>query len=476
MSEKPARSGGSPPGEGGPSAEPGQGRKILVIGHDEMTEVTERALDTAGAKVTYLRDPHDRAIRRALGGEVDAVVVISNDDHVSLRLALVVENVRSGTPLVVTVFDSDVAAQLQGAVRNVRVMSMADMVVPSLAGPCLDDRLLSVSRRDGRFSGVRNGEHGPELVAIEPYAPSRRHRLLTNLGSALNPFELSARILMAGLLGFLFILLLDATVLALALDEPLVDAFYSATKTIVTVGPNPLIDDGPGWLKVFSALAMLAALGFTAIFTAGAVNRLLDRRLAAIAGPRAIPRKDHVVVVGLGQVGLRLCLLLRELGVPVLAVERDPENHNVNRAKQYGIPVVLGRGGSRFLLGRLRLGRARALAAVTSDEVENISIVVAALGARDDLRTLLRAGRGDVVNETSSLFKIGVVRDVYRIGGTLLAAAALGSPVTEAFLREETVFLIGPDGRVEPFQSEVEAAHDGEEAHGAKAAQAATGS
>ncbi|MBA2420969.1 MAG: hypothetical protein H0V57_07550 [Thermoleophilaceae bacterium] len=43
---------------------------------------------------------------------------------------------------------------------------------------------------------------------------------------------------------------------------------------------------------------------------------------------------------------------------------------------------------------------------MTSDEVENISIVVAALGTRDDLHTLLRAGRGDVVNETSSLFKI----------------------------------------------------------------------
>jgi len=120
---------------------------------------------------------------------------------------------------------------------------------------------------------------------------------------------------------------------------------------------------------------------------------------------------------------------------------------------------VLGRGGSRFLLRRLCLHRARALAAVTSDEVENISIVVAALGMRDDLRTLLRAGRGDVVNETSSLFKIGIVRDVNRIGGTLLAAAALGSPVTEAFLHEQTVYLIGPDGRIEPFDSDVEAAH-----------------
>ena len=281
---------------------------------------------------------------------------------------------------------------------------------------------------------------------------------MTNLGSILNPFELSARILMAGLLGFLFILLLETSVLAATLDQPVVDAFYAATKTIVTVGPNPLVDDGATWLKVFSALAMLAALGFTALFTAGVVARLRDMRLTAIVGRRVLPRRDHVVVVGLGQVGLRLSLLLRELGVPVLVVEGDPESLYIKRAKDYGIPIVLGRGGSRFVLRRLRLGRARALAAVTSDEVENISIAVAAHGMRDDLRTLLRAGRGDVINETSSLFKIGLVRDVYRIGGTLLAAAALGSPVTEAFLHEQTVYLIGPDGRIEPFDSDVEAA------------------
>ena len=449
---------GSPP-------KPAQGRNILVIGYDEMTEVTERALKAAGAKVRYLRDPHDRAIRQALEGEIDSVVIISNDDHVSLRLALVVENVRPGVPLVVTIFGGIVASQLRRAVRNARVLSMADIVVPSLAGPCFDDRLLSVSRQEGGFAGVRAGPDGPELVPLEPYEPSRVQRLLTQLGSMLNPFELSARILMAGLLGLLFILVLDTTVLAITLDESLLDAFYSATKTIVTVGPNPLIDDGPGWLKVFSALAMLAALGFTAIFTAGLVNRLIERRLTAILGPRAIPRSDHVVVVGLGQVGLRLSLLLRELGVPVLAVESDPENYHIKRAKDYGIPIVLGRGGSRFLLRRLCLHRARALAAVTSDEVENISIVVAALGMRDDLRTLLRAGRGDVVNETSSLFKIGIVRDVNRIGGTLLAAAALGSPVTEAFLWEQTVYLIGPDGQIEPFDSDVETTHSSEAAH-----------
>ena len=62
------------------------------------------------------------------------------------------------------------------------------------------------------------------------------------------------------------------------------------------------------------------------------------------------------------------------------------------------------------------------------------------------------------VNETRSLFRIGVVRDVYRIGGTLLAAAALGSNATDAFLHEQTVYLIMPDGSFEPFEADVAAA------------------
>lgn len=260
--------------------------------------------------------------------------------------------------------------------------------------------------------------------------------MLATLASLIRPFEPSARILTIGAFGFLLILVVDtvATILVLGLSP--VDAFYAVTKVIVTVGPNLMIEESSAWFKVFSAVCMLAALAFTALFAAGVIDRLLGRRLTTVVGSGMVPRKDHVVVVGLGEVGLRLCLLLREFGVPVIAVEEDADRYNVARAKNYGLPVVIGRGGSHFLLKRLSLPWARALAAVTSHEVENISIAVAALGMHEDIRTVLRAGRGEVTNETRSLFSVGVVRDVYRIGGTMLAAAALGSAGVEAFLHE----------------------------------------
>ncbi len=428
---------------------------ILLIGQGALASSTQRALEAAGASVERLLEPRDEDIREALKEEVSSVVIVSRDDHVSLRLALVVENVCPGVPLIATVHGRILAAQLERVIENGRVLSRADIVAPALAAACFEEGLLLVQRGEDGYYGVRADEEGkPRLIRVEPVRQGFTERLMANVMSIVRPFEPSARILLAGLFGFLFVLLVDTVATALVLNTSPVEAFYAATKIIVTVGPNPDVDTGPGWFKVFSSVAMVAALAFTAIFTAGVVDRLLDRRLTAMLGARSVPRKAHVVVVGLGNVGLRLCMVLRELGVRVLAVEGHADNYNVARAKAYEIPVVIGQGGSHFMLQRLSLSRARALAAVTSDEVENISIVGAALGIREDLHTVIRAGRGEVNNETQSLFKLGTVRDVNRIGGTFLAAAALGSDAAQAFLYEQTIYLVSSDGEIEPFHDE----------------------
>jgi len=426
-------------------------QNVLLIGDDELTAVTARALREAGAIVRNLRDPTDPAIRTALGHQVDTVVVISRDDHVSLRSALVVEGVKPGVPLVVTVFDRDVARKLEATVRNVRVVSMSQIVASTIAAPCLDESLLSLHRNEDGYSAVRAGPDGPVICPLELEPPGIGARMRAQIGSTLRPYELSAKILVGGLIGFHLVLLLDILMTMAVVHESLPQAIYSATKAIVTVGPNKHVDEGPQWFQVFTSGVMLTGLAFTAIFTAGVINRLIGPRLVAVCGRRAFPRNGHVVVVGLGQVGLRLCLLLRELRQPVIAIESNPDADYVLRAKDYGIPVVIGPGGSRFVLKRVALERARALAAVTSDEVANIAIVVGAHGCCLDLRTVLRAGRGEMMNETRALLKLGVVRDVYRIGGTLLAAVALGSDATEAFLHEHVVYLVTREGEITPF-------------------------
>jgi hypothetical protein len=429
--------------------------RVLLIGMGSLADATSRALEAGGCTLRRLADPTDAEIREELDETIDEVVVVSRYDHVSLRLALVVEHLRPGIPSLVTVFDRDVATRLHDAADNVRVLSMADLVAPAFAAPCVDPELLCLVRVGNELRAVKAVGGVPQVVSFESGAPGPWRRFLAALRNVVQPFDVSARILVVGLLGFFAVLVLDTIVTMLAGGLSFVDAIYTVAKVTVTVGPSEAADRGADWFKIFSAASILVTLGFVAVLTAGLVNRLLDPRLTGIVGSSAVPHRDQVVVVGLGQVGLRLCMLLRELGIPVVSVEQNPGAKNVARGKDLRLPVVIGSGGGQRLLRRLSIDRARALAAVTSDEVENIAIAVAARGVREDLTIALRAGDGEATSETRSLFGIGVIRDVYRIAGGALAASAMGHELLSAFIYKDGLYLVGPSGSIEPFADTV---------------------
>ena len=420
---------------------------ILLIGAGDLAEETRRALDAAGAEVYRLKTPEEREVRHALEDDgLDRVVVVARDDAIVLRTALMVRYVDEEIPLLVTIFDPTMVERVRADIEHCEVTSMADIVAPSLAGPCLSEDLIAIREDADPPVGVREGPDGIEEVPIE--VPGRRHAAA--LARAIfTPYDKSAALLLWGALGLIVILLLETAATMAVLGQNVVDASYGAAKTLVTVDPNDEVADGPKALKTFLTISMLAALVFEASFTAGLVNRLIDRRLTGLFGRRAVPRRDHVVVVGMGQVGLRLCLLLRRCGVGIVAVDDREEGENVGLARELGFPVVIGRGADPSLLRRLSLHRACALAAVTDDDLENISIAMAARSINDDLRVILRAGDGRVANETRSLFRVGLVRDVHRIAAALLAASATGSTAVRVVCVGDDAHLLHEDGRLE---------------------------
>jgi len=371
----------------------------LVIGAGDLAGEVARQFEERDAKFERLLTPTDHQLTRAVRTRPRAVVVISHDDIAALRYALVAEHAMPGIALLVTVFDATVAAQLRKAVPNCHVVSLADVAAPLLASDCLD---------------------------VERKPPSRPRKLTSRIASTVLPLDASSRLLVYGVFGLVGILASSTIVSAAVFDEPLVSAFYEATKAAATVDADHVAEQGPPWYKALSAASILLAALFTAAATAGLINRLLSRRLVAIVGRRTLPRSDHVIVVGLGQVGLRLCLLLMRSGVRTLAIERDPNTSNVHLAKRLGVPVVVGDGTERGLLLRLGARRAVALASVTSDDHINIAVSVAALAANEELRVVLRAGDDDAVTETRALFPIGVARDVNRITAAHFADLALG--------------------------------------------------
>ena len=290
--------------------------------------------------------------------------------------------------------------------------------------------------------------------AEEPVPQLKAHRIEALARALFTPYDKSAGLLLYGAIGLVAILLIETITAMIVLDNSAVDAIYGSAKTLVTVDPNLDVDDGPGWYKVFTSATMLIALVFAAGFTAGLVNRVVEQRLTGLVGRRAVPRRDHVVVVGLGQVGMRLCLLLRGCGVPVVAVEQDKDARSIGLARELGLPVVIGRGSDHSLMGRLSLHKARAVAAVTADDLENISVAMTARGIEKDIRVVMRVGDGDVANETRSLLALGLIRDVHRIAAALIASMALGDEAESVVCLGDDAHLRFPDGRLQEVELE----------------------
>ena len=383
-------------------------RRWVVIGATPESRRSCAALVAGGDDVVHLATPTDADLAGVLTGAVDGIAVLLHDDTQALRYCLAAEHLRPGLPMVVALFDKTAAAQLVSVIPHCRVTSPAEVALPSLVAAALSDSLTGVVAEDGGWTGYTGAGAAPSEFAL-PRGTRWRSRLGVLQGQ-LRPHDSGSLILLTGLAGILALLAVDTVAGLLVLHESPIGAFHAAVRTVATVGPVPVEEDHPGYL-LFAALAMLVTIGLTAMFTAGIVEHLLSGRLIAIWGRRVLPRRGHVVVVGMGQVGLRLAEEIRRHGLGVVGIERFASAPHLRTARSLDIPVLVGDGSRRKVLLRARAEHAVALCAVASDELDNVAVAVTARAVAPDLRVVMRAGNHDAIAETQSLFRIGTVVD-----------------------------------------------------------------
>jgi hypothetical protein len=225
------------------------------------------------------------------------------------------------------------------------------------------------------------------------------------------------------------------------------DSFLEAARVVASVGPGPT--ETGAFYGVASALAMLATVVFTAMFTAGVIDRLFEPRLLGLLGPMAAPRAGHVIVVGMGQLGVRLCMQLRDMNVSVIGVERDRSAPFLPLARQLGIPVFVGDGTERRVLEKLGLRRCRAVAAVGSDDLDNIAVAVVTAAISPTTRVVLRAGEHEAIAGTRSLLPLGVIRDTTEMAATFVNAFLMGRNMEGVVAGTDATYLRTSAGTLE---------------------------
>ena len=124
----------------------------------------------------------------------------------------------------------------------------------------------------------------------------------------------------------------------------LVDAAYFTVETIATVGYGDFnFAAQPTWLRVYAIGLMAGGAILAAIVFAMVTQLLVSRRIERSFGQRRVgAMRGHVVVVGLGTVGIEVVEELVAAGRRVVVIDRAEAGRHYAKARALGVPVVVG--------------------------------------------------------------------------------------------------------------------------------------
>jgi Trk K+ transport system NAD-binding subunit len=172
------------------------------------------------------------------------------------------------------------------------------------------------------------------------------------------------------------------------------------------------------------------------------VDGVVKTRLARDRGEVVGQYADHVVLVGLGNVGTRVLRQLNDLGVDVVAIDLTPDARGVRVAEQLGVPLIVGDASREETLRAASIDTCRALVVVSTDDAVNLQAALHARSAREDLRVVLRLFDDDFATRVQDVFGINISRSVPRLCAPAFAAALLEREVLATIPVERHALLV----------------------------------
>jgi Trk K+ transport system NAD-binding subunit len=228
----------------------------------------------------------------------------------------------------------------------------------------------------------------------------------------------------------------------------LIDAVYFTVETVTTVGYGDFsFRNEPDWLVVFAVVLMMAGALFVAVFFALVTNMLVSRRIEESLGRQKITAlRDHVLVIGLGTVGLRVVRQLHDAGRDVVVIEKDERNRHLGQLRTLGVPVMIADATLPEILASARLAAASAVAVMTSDDLANLET---GLAVRDQLGShwpavpvVLRIFDPQLAHSVKETFGFRYVRSTAALAAPWFVGAALGLDVLSTFYAGDEPLLI----------------------------------
>lgn len=135
-------------------------------------------------------------------------------------------------------------------------------------------------------------------------------------------------------------------------------------------------------------------------------------------------QKNHIVVCGLGNVGVRVVEALAKLGAPVVAIERRRAESFGEMVEALGVPVIYGDARRDELLIDAGIRKAKAVVCATDDDLTNLEVAIDARRENPDIRVVMRMFDQRVAGKMRSALDVDETFSTSALAGPLVALQA----------------------------------------------------
>lgn len=154
-----------------------------------------------------------------------------------------------------------------------------------------------------------------------------------------------------------------------------------------------------------------------------------DGRRAAWEEALAGVTRNHVIVLGVGNVGLRVVRALAGMGFDVVAIDSKPRANVEQELRNLRVPIIYGDGREEATLDKANLRQCQSLCICTSNDYANLQVAVTARQMNPTLRIIARMW--DRSNPLCDQMQVEVL-SASELAAPAFAGAAVGIEVTQS--------------------------------------------
>ncbi len=144
--------------------------------------------------------------------------------------------------------------------------------------------------------------------------------------------------------------------------------------------------------------------------------------------------RDHVVVCGVGRLGIRVLEELVSAGAAVVGIEKEEDGRFLPQARQLGAPILVGNMKDDAVLESAGISHARAVVIATNDDMGNLEVALDSRRLNPDIRVVMGLFDQSIASKIANAFLVDVAFSASTLAAPMVAAMSLGSKALSSSL------------------------------------------